>query len=136
MSDKHEVVRERDQAYDKWNRARAARDLVRFAWAGAEDSLVAEREHSERLTKERDEARAEVERLRGGKAEVSSAKLSAAFTEGTLAAGDAMRDHLRTVAERQREACAEAVKRFWGVGDYSAEVQACRAAPLVTERKP
>ncbi len=39
----------------------------------------------------------------------------------------------RIVAERQREACAEAVKRFWGVGDHNAEVQACRATPLVTD---
>jgi len=59
------------------------------------------------MRRERDEARAEVERLQkrlGDKAELLSKQLADAFTEGTLAAGDAIRDRLRTEAERQREA--------------------------------
>ncbi len=88
------------------------------------------------LLQERDEARAEVARLQkrlGDKAEVNSEKLSAAFTEGTLAAGDAMRNKLREVAERQREACAAMVEDADDGVPLQCLADAMRVTPLVTD---
>jgi hypothetical protein len=90
-------------------------------------------EKAKRAEKERDEARAEVERLQkrlGDRAEVDSGKLAAAFTEGTLAAGDALRSKLREVAERQREACAA---YLWAEYPSIVHAERIRATPLVTE---
>ena len=67
------------------------------------------------MKKERDEARAEVERLQkrlGDKAEVDSEKLAAAFTEGTIAAGDAMRPHIAVAYQRGAEAMREAAATY------------------------
>lgn len=71
---------------------------------------------------------ARLRKLLGDKAQLSSEKLSAAFTEGTLAAGDAMRDHLHSVAEAQREACAKVLD-----GPDAVSAAEVRATPLVTE---
>lgn len=88
------------------------------------------------------EARAEVERLQkqlGDKAQLSSEERSRAYPAMNpatmagfrLAAGDAMRDSLRTVAERQREACARAMNPLHVSRWHAADV--CRATPLVTD---
>lgn len=114
-------------------------DELRLALVGAEESLKAECKHSARLQREaeerhdelrreRDEARAEVERLRF----VEDCRGDGLTYECNLTR-PCVTCRLRTVAGRQREACAEAVKRVWAVGDYNAEVQAVRATPLVTE---
>lgn len=71
---------------------------------------------------ERDELRAEVERL--SKLENS---LPASLRDAHVVV-EKLRARLRTVAERQREACAYHMIQEQ---DYSA--QACRRAPLVTE---
>ena len=58
--------------------------------------------------------KAEVERLQerlGDRAEVDSGRLSAAFTEGTLAAGDAMRSHIPAAYQRGAEAMREAAAK-------------------------
>lgn len=107
---------------------------------------------------QRNLAAAEVERLRlvaeverlcnrlGDKSEATSAALADAFTKGTLAAGDAMRERLaaseaeverlrealRDVAERQREACADSLCGTPLDGLH----MRVRATPLVTEEEP
>ena len=109
---------------------------------GYNDLLAA---YSSTIT-ERDEARAEVERLQerlGDKAEVDSGRLSAAFTEGTLAAGDAMRSHSEMAyqrgAEAMREAAAEYVKNAShedGLGMGSQRMESgIRALPLPEDKR-
>lgn len=78
----------------------------------------------ERVVKERDEARAEL---------LSIAQQLELEREASAQLRAEVGERMRETAEAQREACAEAVKRFWGVSDHNAEVQACRATPLVTK---
>lgn len=88
------------------------------------------RERAEKAEKERDEARAEVARLKA-----SVENLDALYVSTT----DNLREceaELRDVAERQREACALAYLRHPDAGeDEMAELYAevIRATPLVTE---
>lgn len=112
-----QALRERDEA-------RAARDHFKEQLRERAKALLDARAELERLelaaVQELDEARAEVERLER-------------LFQQTHGVHHSWVDARHKVAERQREACAESVKRLWGVGDYNAEVQACRATPLVTE---
>ncbi len=119
-----EVVRERDQACDDRRRARVERDLVRSAWEGAEASLVAECEHSERLRREaaerHDELRAEIEDLRS---------CLAAMRETSRAT-------IRAIAEGQREVCALQLcpkVPHSACSDFHCEAGVVRDTPLVTE---
>lgn len=125
-----EVVRERDEA--RWTaiRHRNERDEARAALAGAENSLTAEREHSARLSREcqerHDELRAEVERLRF----LEDCRGDGLTYECNLTR-PCVTCRLRTVAERQREACARQA------GTWStAAGDAVRVTPLVTEGEP
>lgn len=108
-----QVMRERDEARDEVETLRAAIDGE--PWGGA--ALKRQRDEAvkrlgvtlEQLwtaEKERDEARAEVERLRA---------------------------ELRTVAERQREACVAMLARLSPDIPY---IQVVRNTPLVTEGEP
>lgn len=121
-------------------------DELRLALVGVEASLVAEREHSERLQREceerhdelrreRDEARAEVEKLRE---ENKLLRHDADEKWGAVATKCA------SAAERQREACAAEAAgvacRGHGMdadeeGTREACVDAVRATPLVTDAK-
>jgi hypothetical protein len=81
---------------------------------------------------------AEVARLQkrlGDRAEVDSGKLTAAFTAGTLAAGDAMRAKLREVAVSQRLACAVYLSKQPVIYDAEDAAATCEDTPLVTEEK-
>lgn len=141
-----EVVRERDEAYEDRRKARQERDLVRSAWEGAESELVStsqqlklEREHSARLSREcqerHDELRAEVERVRKEAADAVQAWKDANGYDDLLSSYSTAVNLLRTVAEKQREACARAMLYGWpSIGpDAAATV---RATPLVTEGEP
>lgn len=138
------------------------RDEARAAFAGAENSLTAEREHSARLSREcqerHDELRAEVEKL--GKALTLETRLSLStqrkldearaeverlerLFQQTHGVHHSWVDARHKVAERQREACAKAVLMQWGapeVGvpftDREALAAGVRTTPLVTEEKP
>jgi len=125
-------MRERDElhAFSKElesnvRRLARERDEARAAFAGAENSLTAEREHSARLSREcqerHDELRAEVERLRG-----VVERLQQHYAE-------LVRISCLSVAERQREACA---KQFEGEGASVSDrgnAKWVRATPLATE---
>lgn len=129
------VVKERDEA-------RAEVEHAYREGGALYEAKVAQRE----AEIERDEARAKVERLQkrlGDKAEVDSEKLAAAFTEGTLAAGDAMRPHIAVAyqrgAEAMREAAATAVFDRHTTGLLSpaavtAAVRVIRALPLPEDK--
>lgn len=174
------AMRERDElhAFSKElesnvRRLARERDEARAAFAGAENSLTAEREHSARLQREceerhdelrkyaeerndeanklqrllnmaaheRDEARAEVERLRDG-AECHAARPG----EGTYECSFERKcpacrlrhaeAALRTVAERQREACSDEVYSCKNAQWLAEVAKVVRATPLVTEGEP
>ena len=68
------------------------------------------------LAKEaRDEALAEVERMKGDRSEVNTAKLNESFTEGTLAAGDAIRPKIADAFNRGIQAGREQVISYLGL---------------------
>ena len=91
----------------------------------------------DQLRRERDEARAEVERLRKAKHTNGCRQQSAYNAECVCGADEAQRDLLRTVAERQREACASEARFYAGLGwDGERVEEKVRATPLVTEVKP
>jgi hypothetical protein len=121
-----QLTQERDEARARCEKLRELADM-----AAAEQGL-AQRRMME-AQRERDEARAEVELLHkrlGDKSAVKTEELSAAWTEGTLAAGDALRpkiaDAYRRGAEAMREAAANAIP-----GHYSGDF--IRALPLPKE---
>lgn len=56
---------------------------------------------------------AEVERLKGDRSEINTAKLNDAFTEGTLAAGEAMRPQIAAAFQRGVAAMREAARFYF-----------------------
>jgi hypothetical protein len=90
----------------------------------------------EQTLRERDEARAEVKRLRKAKHTSDCLKQSAYNAECVCGADEAQRDLLRTVAERQREACARAFKWPSEALAYYQAAEVVRATPLVTDANP
>lgn len=107
-----QITRERDEA-----RILAA-DLTKILLREGDVSGAYERQLAEAL-RERDEARAEVERLRADNADLLAHLDAAAF---------AVPQGLRDVAEAQREACAAVLD-----GPDAVSAAEVRATPLVTE---
>jgi hypothetical protein len=111
--------------YDPWDRCdECAEDNA--LWA-ATKAVTAR-------TKERDEARVEVKRLRRAKHTAACVRQSAYNVSCVCGADEAVRALLQDVAERQRKACAASAEQWQQASViYRPVAGAVRATPLVTE---